>query len=158
MLVILEKRSIPTSRPLVAAPHRPYFHMSPKSGDRSLFDQRAFSSAVMWAPIKAHAFTVTAEMQGPPALSSKRKRRRAHRAVHTSLGQSNAWRLCATARCPTDPNRATKACPTSLAPCLSPLGHRLLRPISRKVSSQQSAFLRILQIPQSFVQCHDWAF
>ena len=67
---------------------------------------------------------------GPSAHSSKGKRR-AHRAVRTSLEHPNAWRLCATARCPTDPNRAkhflTKACPTSLAPCLSPLRHKPLK-------------------------------
>ena len=41
-------------------------HMSPNSGEESLFDRRAFSSAIVCKPIKAHAFTASAEMQGPP--------------------------------------------------------------------------------------------
>ena len=61
-------------------------------------------------------------------LTSSEGRRRAHHAAHTSLGHSNAWRLCANARSPTDPIWArhlpTVVCPTSLAPRLSSLGHR----------------------------------
>ena len=51
--------------------------------------------------------------------------------VHTSSERSNAWMLCANARCPTDPNRAnpfpTKVCSTSLVLCLSPLSHQPLK-------------------------------
>ena len=47
-------------------------HMSPKSGEESLSDRRAFSSAIMCIPNKAHAFTVPAEMQGPNSIDSLR--------------------------------------------------------------------------------------
>ena len=58
-----------------------YCHISPRSGEESLFDRRALSTAIMCRPIKAHASTVSAEQQarirpthrGPSALSSNRK-------------------------------------------------------------------------------------
>ena len=111
---------------------QPHLNISPGSGEGSLSNRRAISSAIMCRPIWAHAFTDSAEMQGPNSISSafSSKGRRARHVAHTSLRRSNAGRLCASARCPTDPNRAkhlpTTVCPTSLAPCLSPLGHRPL--------------------------------
>ena len=42
---------------------------------------------------------------------------------------------------------------TPLAPCLSPLGHRPLTTKSRRVSSQQPAFILIILVLQSLVQC-----
>ena len=139
--------------------------MSPEPGDKSLSERRAFSSAVMWAPIKAHAFTVTAGKQGPESINSLRttgsffKKKKEELTVRSIL----LWDIPMRGGCAqphADRNKAnhfpTKACPTSLAPCLSPLGHRLLRPMSQKVSSQQSPSTRVLQILQSFVQCHNW--
>ena len=67
-------------------------------------------------------------------LFLQKEKEEAHRAVHTSLGHSNAWRLCANAHCPKDPIKAnlfpTKVCPTPLALCLSPLGHKPLQTCS----------------------------
>ena len=48
---------------------QPYLHMSLKSRENSLFDRRASSSS---RPIKAHAFTVSAETQGPNSTNSLR--------------------------------------------------------------------------------------
>ena len=101
--------------------------------------------------------------QGPSAVSSK-GRRRAHHGTPTSLDRSNEWRMCANARCCTDQNRSkhlpTSVCPTSLAPCLSPLGHKqaIDDQISRKILSQQSALVLMLQTLQSFVQCFNRDF
>ena len=65
-----------------------------------------------------------------------RKKKRARSAAHTSLGRSNAWKLCADAHYPTGPNRAkpfhTNVCPTTLALYLRPLGRRSLKPESHK--------------------------
>ena len=101
---------------------QPHRHISPKPGEDSLSDPRAFSSAIMCRPIKAHAFTVSAEMQDPNSTNSRR--------------------LCANAHCPKHPNRPkhfpTMVCPTSLAPCLSPVGHRPLKTISTKRSRANS--------------------
>ena len=119
---------------------QPYVHMSPKSGEESLSDRRAPSSAIICKPIKAHAFTVSAEMQGPSSIKSARtigsffRRKRAHHAARTSLAHSDAWRLCANTRCPTDPHGAKRPprsasstnfgepVPTSLRSILSPAG------------------------------------
>ena len=95
---------------------------------------------------------------GPLALSSKRKRK-AHCAVHTSLGHSNAWRLCATARCPTDPNRAkhlpTEACPNpKFQPCKGVFSKRqlLYRMFDREKTRLQQTSVDFRSRPKS-MQC-----
>ena len=40
-------------------------------GEESPSNRRAVSSAIMWRPIKAHAFTVSAGMQGPSSTNSE---------------------------------------------------------------------------------------
>ena len=50
-----------------------YPHFLPTADPKkSLSDRRAFSSAIMCRPIKAHAFTVSAEMQDPNSTNSLR--------------------------------------------------------------------------------------
>ena len=51
---------------------QPYLYMSLSSGEESPSNRRAFSSAIMWRPIKAHAFTVSAGMHGPSSTNSLR--------------------------------------------------------------------------------------
>ena len=48
-----------------------YLHVSPKSGE-SLSNRRAFSTSIMCTPIRGHAFTVSAEMQGSNSINSLR--------------------------------------------------------------------------------------
>ena len=50
---------------------QPYFHSSLRSGEESLSDRRALSSAIMCRPIKAHAFTVSTEKQGPNSITMR---------------------------------------------------------------------------------------
>ena len=44
-------------------------YTSSQSGEQSLSDRKAFPSAIKCGPIKAHDFTVSAEMQGPNSIN-----------------------------------------------------------------------------------------
>ena len=76
--VILERRRALTFCALIT--HRcsqtglfgqPYFHISPQLR-RRVTVRRAFSSAIVWRPIKTHTFTVSAGMQGPSSTTFPR--------------------------------------------------------------------------------------
>ena len=71
----------------------------------------------------------------------------------------NAWMLCVNAHRFMDSTRVkpfpTKVCPTSLAPCLSPPGHKPLKTTFTTRLGPKSSLARILHALQSFVQCHD---
>ena len=72
------------------------------------------------------------------------------------------WLLCASARCPTDPNRAhhlpTSVCPTSLAPCPSPLRHRPLTANFTKSFEPTPASVLTFHALQGFVQRNNRIF
>ena len=115
----------------------------------------------MRRPIKARAFTVSAETHGPNSTTGsffKRKKRSSPCGPY--FPRAFQCGGCAQPHSPKDPSRAkhlpTQVCPTSLAPCLSPRPQAVERPISRKVSSQSSAL--ILHTLQNFIQCHIWVF
>ena len=77
VLVTLERRRALTSCALIttAAPNRAFrAHISQLR--RRVTVRRAFSSAIMWRPIKAHAFTVSAGMQGPSSTTFPRVQKR----------------------------------------------------------------------------------
>ena len=76
--------------------------------------------------------------------------------MHTFQARSNAWRLCANAHCPTDPNKAkhfpTLVWSTSLAPCQSSLGHKPSRTnTTTGLEPIVNTLTRILHALQSFV-------
>ena len=168
MLVILQRKNILTSCPFnaVAAAHKAFCAAIPPYAQ--IKRRVAFSSAIMCKPIKAHAFTVSAEMQGPNSIHSprtigssfRRKKKKSSPCGSYLLG--TFWRLCANARCPTDPKKAKSpprpVCPTSLAPCLSLLGHRpLTANFTKSLEPTVSLILLLLKL-QSFVQCFNRVF
>ena len=103
VLVILKRRRALTSCALIttAAPNRAFraailSHISQLR--RRVTVRRAFSSAIMWRPIKAHAFTVSAGMQGansttfprvPTRTNTSPQRFVPHLWHHASLGRKS---------------------------------------------------------------------
>ena len=117
---------------------QPYLHISPKSGEKSLSDRRAFSSAILCRPIKAHVFTVSAETQGPNSTNSLRTVgsffRRKKKSPPCGPYFLGTFQCVEAVRIRTlshgskqGQTLSHKSVPHLLAPCLSPLGHKALK-------------------------------